>query len=147
MCEDGLTPDGWVTVGCITCGKPTTVQKQFQNSARCNDCVLALSRKRFAENLPTSPITKAEESLFELAGKVETFKKLVKELGIGYDQLYSIKATLVVNCQPERELYKLGMRYEESRSIHDNMFIALDTMWKKIEELTKEVEDLRHDKQ
>lgn len=50
-----IPPPGWVTAPCASCGRPFTVQDRYAGTAKCNDCILALSRERETNRMKLNP--------------------------------------------------------------------------------------------
>lgn len=55
------------------------------------------------------------------------------------DELRSIRATLLINCREGKTLYNLGIKYQDDKSVHGNLFDILIQM-------NKMIEDLKNDK-
>ena len=73
---------------------------------------------------------------------VEELKKLITQVEFmegRVHELDSIRATLEVNCQPGRSLSNYGCKYDENKTIHDNMFHVLETLVTKLDDKTGQV--------
>lgn len=55
------------------------------------------------------------------------------ELGTAYEEHGSIKATLIVNCQPTRKLGQLGITYNEDKPVLHNLVAILQELVKRVE--------------
>lgn len=55
---------------------------------------------------------------------------LLLKLETSHDQLQQIEATLKVNCMPDRSLTLLGISYDDTKTVHSNLYWILEQLYK-----------------
>lgn len=71
--------------------------------------------------LPPTLSDKVRDVGKSLASEVAKIEGMADEFG-------SIRATLILNCEPGRELNKLGLSYDQSKSVHANLVHILEQL-------------------
>lgn len=83
--------------------------------------------------------------LREAAERIDRHLNLIgnsaKKLGEAAMELDRVEATLRVNCLDGKDLHGLGLKYDDSRSVHDNMFLMLVNLVDRIKALQVELRE------